>query len=369
MDHGQDRRHSRLWFRFPSLPERSNMSLHVGYSRPLSSFDFFTLILCSFLQADNSRVELKVTRRSLERLLSYHQVMPEYISFISVFGRQEGPADPLFSDFCEQTMLGKPISGLKIDHLGRSGRYYQLCYNFKAPGRVDDPKDSAPWSIRQAAFHHQFDVEKGTTLWLTTRGGIDLYERVKYLTDSYGRLEDRDFSTPTSSFRATLPIHLLHASWASEQWKPYVRWLTTTVEHRVRLGLLTMPSAALEVANVSQTGVAVYGERSQSEYRHDYTPDKLRLIQFLEDDITLTISVLDSNLQVMVSLRDYYLQLLENKDFDLKTSCRDYVGGFAQELNGFIKSIKTEHTRVKFLVKIVADRKNMVSPSFTPDPP
>lgn len=160
--------------------------------------------------------------------------MPEYVNFLAVFGRQEGPADPLYSQFCEQTMLSTPNYSLSLPHLGRSGRHFQLCYNLKAPAfKSALPKENSEWSIRQVAVHHQFDVDHGNTLWLITRGGDDIYTRVRNLTDEFGRPEDKDMSSPTASFRATLSIHLFHSMWALEQWKPYLLHLHREVERRV----------------------------------------------------------------------------------------------------------------------------------------
>ena len=188
-----------------------------------------------FLCLDSSRSPLKITRRSLLRLLTYHQVMSEFVDFISVFGTQEGPADPMFASFCEKTSL-TPNPALHIPQLGRSGRQLQLCYMLRAPApKTNRYGRNLEWSLRPTAIHHQFDIVEGTTLWTVIRGGEDIYEKIKYLTDEFGRPEDRDMSNAATSFRASLLIHLLVAFWAMEQWKPYVVWLDSIVKERVCL--------------------------------------------------------------------------------------------------------------------------------------
>ena len=174
----------------------------------------------------------------MTRLLSYHQITPSYLPFLFVFGLQEGPADPLFADFVSETSnLDNPLSALSIPSLGRSGRQYQLCFNVKAPAWI--ASDSA-WSIRQVGAHHQFDVETGKALWMMTRGGTDIYERIRNLTDAYGRPEDRDVSTAEATFRGTLPIFLMLAFWALEQWEAYLRYLESLIKERVNFALRIM---------------------------------------------------------------------------------------------------------------------------------
>src|ERR1700722_813047 len=88
----------------------------------------------SYLFGGHSRKSLNITRRMLLRILSYHQVMPAYLDFISVFGSQDDPKDLRFSGFREQTLISKgdKIRGPEVTSLGRSGRQIQLCYNLKA---------------------------------------------------------------------------------------------------------------------------------------------------------------------------------------------------------------------------------------------
>ena len=85
----------------------------------------------SFVYSNHSRTLLNITRTMLARILSYHQVMPGYLDFISVFGIQSRPRDLRFSGFHEQTMLSNSRQGQMELDLGRSGRQYQLCYNLK----------------------------------------------------------------------------------------------------------------------------------------------------------------------------------------------------------------------------------------------
>jgi hypothetical protein len=172
----------------------------------------------------------------LARTLSYHQVMPSYIDFMCLFGLSSKPRDLRFSSFREQTLLGDSSHGLAIPGLGRSGRQFQLCYNLKAPfsssATVCTLKEKQ-WSIRQAAVHHQFDVIEGTTLWIITKGNLEVKETVQKVTGRTGRPQDRAFNTAEQCFISSLAIHLLLCHWSADEWRWYIQWLEQVVDNEV----------------------------------------------------------------------------------------------------------------------------------------
>ena len=182
----------------------------------------------------------------LVRLLSYHQVMPTYLDFLSLFGSQIEPRELRYSAFREQTFLSDPPRAPEIASLGRSGRQFQLSYNLKAVARIPSSNTSAkqtPWSIRQGAFHHQFDIVNGTTLWIVTKGKLDkkekdegkldIKERIQAMTGQDGAPEDKSFARPEDCFRSSLAVHLVYAHWSLEEWRWYVQWLEKKVDDEV----------------------------------------------------------------------------------------------------------------------------------------
>ena len=194
----------------------------------------------SFLYGDHSISPLKITRKMFVRILSYYQVMPGYLEFLLVFGIHRHSREKRFSGFRGELVLTKGQSPA-IDNLGRSGRQFQLCYNLKTVAKWTEPGQLAPsdnhWSIRQGAFHHQFDVEKGTSLWIITRTGLDIKQRIESLTGKSGRSEDREFQTPGHCLKSSLAVHLLLCQWSSENWRTYFQWLEDTVENEVKKSL------------------------------------------------------------------------------------------------------------------------------------
>ena len=200
---------------------------------------------CRFilLSGGHSRNALRITYEMFSRIMSYHQVMPEYLDFVSVFGVQEKPRDIRFGGFRSSTSLEQAQTSLAIPFLGRSGRTFRLCYNLKAPER--NLSDLGKWSIRQAAIFHHFDVETGTALWLLTKGELEpLRSRINYLTGPKGRPEDRSFSKPEDCFRSSIAVVLLLCHWSTEDWRWYIISLEDTFDREVSKPTLTRNSSA-----------------------------------------------------------------------------------------------------------------------------
>ena len=175
----------------------------------------------------------------LTRILSFHQVMPCYLDFISVFGAQKFARELRFSGFREWISLDATLPACAAPTLGRSGYQYQLCYNLKAPASIRDGVTNN-WSIRQAAFHHQFDVKVGTTLWIIAKGNWELKDRIQHLTGVTGSDVARGLQTVEQCFNASLAIHLLCCHWCIEDWRWYIQYLEDTIDEEVRPGIYVL---------------------------------------------------------------------------------------------------------------------------------
>lgn len=193
------------------------------------------LTIHSFISANaNSRDTLKITPRMLTRLLSFHQVMPSFLDFIGVFGRQTKARHIQFSSFRDQDLVSRPPATLVLPSLDRSGRQFQMCYNLKSVRR-DSEND--PWSVVQTAAHHQFDVKTGNALWIFTQGHWDLKDRVNEMTTGAWRPGDYglDFNTVPKCFESTLRTHLLFCEWSTENWNDYMAQVEDQLEQEVHV--------------------------------------------------------------------------------------------------------------------------------------
>ena len=83
--------------------------------------------------------------------------------------------------------------------------------------------------------------------------------------------------------------------------------------------------------------------------------------------------VIKGNSNVFQSLRDFYRNLRENDQFDMKDSCRLDINSFLSQLDSFIYDSNMQCERGQHLVGNIAARKAMVGisrpPEFMANPP
>lgn len=70
--------------------------------------------------------------------------------------------------------------------------------------------------------------------------------------------------------------------------------------------------------------------------------------------------VLESNIDVMHSLAEFYLRLRANRDFDLAIPCSDDIDAFVSQINDIIHDFRTQIGRATSQVKITNNRKELV---------
>ncbi|KAJ0107648.1 hypothetical protein J7T55_010253 [Diaporthe amygdali] len=327
-----------------------------------------------FLQAESGQAKLDVSLSHAERIFTYFQVMPSYIDFVSAFCKKrqddEDVSDLRFSSFRETIRLSTTSCGLSLPHLALSGRGFQLNYNLKSVtnkskekpswSAVINKKEKWDWSVRQAVFHHQFDMKQGTSLWIITSARDYLQKRVQKLTgqtekkppatgqangsedevELQSRPADRKYTTAEDSFIASLSIHLMLAQYASEDWRGYVRWLEQMLEKKTKTALV--------------------------DENYDPTTFDLTYVQMLEDKINKAVMTLDANAKVLESLNCFYASLVKNEDFELGTNaaCKRATADFTVQLRDFIYDTKMFSDRASTLAKITADRKSLIQQHF-----
>ncbi|CAG9997043.1 unnamed protein product [Clonostachys byssicola] len=285
---------------------------------------------------------LRITRPMLTEIFTFHQVMPDYLDFMFVFGLQSEPRDHRFSSFREQRSFRASKSSLAIEPLARSGRQYQLCYNLKGVTlKGQHPEDSSldDYSIRPAAFYHRFDVENGNALWIVTKGGLDIEDRFKELTGPDARPEDKSFNNLDECLRSSLAAHLLFCHWSMEGWRGYIKWLELIVDN--------------------ETKIAVVGSSEPGRQRRIYTAGDIQKLLMYEERISEVITSLESNVEVMTSLRDFYEKLVVNQSVDFG-NCAFDIDDFTSELGHLINDFKLHISRAKALVKVISNRSELV---------
>lgn len=166
------------------------------------------------------------------RLASFHQVMPEFIEFISVFGKRQFATGDRFCDFKSRIHLDTPPPKHYIrPELGRTGMQYQICYNLRVVGQ---DRVNKTWNIRQAVFHHQFDVKSRTSLWITAKGNRDIQTLIE---EEVKDVQPKDHVIESDRFEFTLKIHGAFAKWSTKGWLNYIESIEDAqdVSHKERL--------------------------------------------------------------------------------------------------------------------------------------
>ncbi|KFY94147.1 hypothetical protein V500_03400 [Pseudogymnoascus sp. VKM F-4518 (FW-2643)] len=300
---------------------------------------------CRFIfihASNNSRKPIRITRKMMVRILSYHQVMPGYLDFLFSFGGKFDQRDFRFSAFAEQTLLNSPARGPAVVGLGRCGRQFQLSFNLKGVSCIVESKEDMrrrQWSLREVAIHHQFDIEFGTTLWIITKGNLEFKERIQDMTGQDGRPEDRSFGTVRQCFISSLAVHLLLCQWSREQWRWYMLWLEEVI---------------------SEATSHVHLPRGPGEYRKEYSHDDFQNIQVYEDRASHVAMILEANSYVLESLRTYYMGLLGNSDFTIRDLCREEIVSFCSQIDNMIQNSRMEIARAKVLIQIASARRDLV---------
>ena len=166
--------------------------------------------------------------------LTYHQVAPEFLDFVFPFGWQEYQDDFHFSGFREETRLLTAERGLNIRELGRSGQDFRLCYALKSVEKSS--QESGPWSVRQIAIYHSFEVDTGKMFWISIKGNEVMRDRIKEATEST-KLKKYQIRSAAGAFATTLETHLIVCEWAAENWRWYINFLEKKLEDLTRLSL------------------------------------------------------------------------------------------------------------------------------------
>lgn len=161
--------------------------------------------------------------------------MPAYLDLLSAFGessdeghKEIGARGLRMTSFQTRNATCRKVQSLASN--GRSGRAYEMCYNLKVAARTDD-SGNREWSVRQAAFYHQFDVEHGAALWISTKARlVDIKTAIERLTGPQGLPEDKRYSSVEDAFRSSLAVHIVYCHWALGDWRHYVQHLDDKIE-------------------------------------------------------------------------------------------------------------------------------------------
>ncbi|KAI8622994.1 hypothetical protein F5Y19DRAFT_493704 [Xylariaceae sp. FL1651] len=300
------------------------------------------------LPCNNTLSPLQLTADMLRRVLSFHQVMPSYIDFLSVYGIR--PSKVRFSGFRTEIVAQNPGAGLEMPALGRSGLQYQLCYNIGAVA-VPPPPTPPPapgqsprqWSIQQAAIYHQFDLRSGNQVWFVGDPHRTLSKLIEenYPANINHRVEFKAFA---AAFRATLNMHLIYVSLGTLEWRNIIQQLEETL-----------------------------GDKSSviQEFVEDPLIDQLETkdlsdVQEEERKATEVLVALEGNESSTLALSNFYevqsRKFLDNSDMTRKEAlfCSESVEWFISSLKDLIQETRMQIKDAKHLIEDFSNTKTLL---------
>ncbi|KAK0717304.1 hypothetical protein B0T26DRAFT_646130 [Lasiosphaeria miniovina] len=228
----------------------------------------------SFIESEHSRAPLNCSAPMLKLVLTFHQVDPSFLDYIFTFGDQEEPQDACLSQFQSHDALAIHERLPFIPQLGRSGKEIRHSFLLRSVERVPEAT-SWPWSVRQLAAYHSFDVGNGRTIWITAKGNDLMQRRIMDDTADLPALRASAGRDVAASFEAALGTLLIYFAWCEENW----RWFVRDIEDHIRQELRKAKTVPIDekpyFTNVPQkmnTGLTTSSKSSHNPWNY---PEKI----------------------------------------------------------------------------------------------
>jgi hypothetical protein len=334
--------------------------------------------------------------------------MPAFLDFLFCFGRLQDAQDFHFSGFRHETHLIGAERALNITKLGRSGRDIHMCYNLKSVERYPS-QPHWPWSIRQMAVYHSCDVETGNSFWIILKGNQVMKQRVESATRNSAHSEISSFDGIGQAFASSLATQLLLCDWCVENWRWYINFLEETLREATRrasIKIFKLPDPVPGIDFQAVTHRTLSGRTLSpdsvplqvplSPSLQTFTPPQprqipqpqpplpsslpkalsdqdefsfsdLQHVQYIEDKANELLLILDANTHVLTELSKYYQSIVSpgNLPDELLSTSKPANARFERRIASVCNDLQMQHSRAKTLLKLLADRKSLVSPPYT----
>jgi hypothetical protein len=371
------------------------------------------IFLFRFFYARNSRDRLFTTQQMFTNTLTCHQVMPEFLDFVFPFGRRENAEDFHFGALKVNNRFG-PHTTVSIPELGRSSQQYQMCYNLRFVERYK-PDPDWPWSIRQSAIFHSFDVENGRTVWIMIKGNLSIRNRIAEAIKSDNTIEASNihsYKSVSTSFASSINVHSNLCDMATENWRWYINFLegefqkltrstlhmsvdtTSIAEMHMRSPVRsdTAPSQQIQrqwsIGSIhtwlagspkSQTMRSIRmddlksvntksdggSDKSSVEVSEDsdFSFNRLQGIQHLEEKANESLLVIRMNVNILQELSEYYTDLGHREIWpaNFRDETMEVLCQFQSLVSSAISDFKINQSRLETLIRMLGNRKNLVS--------
>ncbi|CAG1976420.1 unnamed protein product [Fusarium graminearum] len=387
--------------------------LHQDGRDPISRF--------VFIQAEHSRAPLNCSRDSFSHILSYHQVPPTFIDFVSAFGFTHYPTDYHMTGFdSDDTLAVKdPSKLLTIPTIGRSGREHRMQYLLRSAERDYASDGSRKWNIRQTAVYHTFDLIEGKALWINMKANSLLEDRIKEATADSAIMNSTAMGDLAESFSSTLTIHLIFLEWCDQDWRTCINDCESKIRNilaKAQTSRVDQPAEfnasakrALVINQAKTTGLSNYEKRSfscpsiwkwkkrifpKSPSGHDYRDfnekerfrsvgevghtqrtqinnlnnldtfsfDSIQQLHYLEEQLGSYHLVMELNRQAMHDIAERYRNLISHRGCPeyLQIHCLADVEAFIQRVERIKKNLDIRMAQVTSLLAWLRDGKDLL---------
>ena len=196
----------------------------------------YSLCHWAFIEAYSFRDVLDISRDMMLYLCSFFQIMPAFVEFMLPFGRKLHDYDFHFSAFRPDVRIDPKAGRGRFDEVNRSGQDFQLCYNLKSVEHKEG--QDWPWSFRQAAVSHSFDVGSGCSNWIILKAQPNIRQRI---TEVLGTAVNRNqdvYRQKAANFAHSLDCHIVLADWCVENWRWYIKYFEERLDQATERAIL-----------------------------------------------------------------------------------------------------------------------------------
>jgi hypothetical protein len=276
-----------------------------------------------------------------------------------------------------------------------------------------------PWSIRQVAVYHSFDIDNGLSFWITVKGNDLLQRRIMEDSLDLPAHQGAMGSDVGPAFDASLATHLIFFRWCEENWRWYVR----DMEDRIRTSLVrakTIPveseprftqpppktetgfSASSKGSEMIKPATVTFGSEKRSimqsikrlprprstalELAQDpavtqeapssrlrrvpegilvlnmFNYKELQRLSILSERLEEAALVIQLNITALRDASDYYQRLAHHHDLNsgIQAHIETSVSGFLPKLQQIIRSLETRHSQLVSLRNRLENGKALV---------
>lgn len=300
---------------------------------------------------------LNITEDMLFLILSFHQVSPAYLNFITCFSSQTGSSDLRFGGFRSQAAF-RHADDRGIKELARSGINYQLCLKLRTvlerdpnvkdkPGRVSGP------SKLQAAIYHHFDVREARAFWIVTapkrsfensaKANV-LWDQIRLSISECRTADGRTVKVASGAerhrFAGSLGIFVTVAEWSLSDFAFYIQHIEEQLDG--------LTDQYLEDRNIPEVDEST-----------------LQKINYQIQELNHCVLNLESNVSVLKNLIAFYSSLLSNTrhlaECAWLQTCVSEVAEFRKQVRAMVGETQEIMARANVLRQLARNREDFVS--------